>query len=127
MIDFDDDDDDDEGVVEDPYSGGGYGRPPVAHRFGPGNPGRPRGSRNKPKSLWDEFQRALDKDVAVQGGNTVTVRRAMVAKAVREGLTGGSKDTIKLLQLLLPEEARRERQKKLRPPTLAELLNDEDN
>jgi hypothetical protein len=40
----------------------GYGRPPVEHQFKPGNPGRPKGSRNKfgeafIQALADDFER----------------------------------------------------------------------
>jgi hypothetical protein len=42
----------------------GPGHPPLAHRFQPGNPGRPRGSRNK---LGEAFIAALAEDFAEHG------------------------------------------------------------
>jgi hypothetical protein len=42
----------------------GPGHPPLAHRFQPGNPGRPRGSRNK---LGEAFIAALAEDFAKHG------------------------------------------------------------
>jgi hypothetical protein len=42
----------------------GPGHPPLAHRFKPGNPGRPKGSRNK---LGEDFIRALSEDFATHG------------------------------------------------------------
>ena len=42
----------------------GPGHPPLAHRFKPGNPGRPRGSRNK---LGEAFIAALAEDFEKHG------------------------------------------------------------
>jgi hypothetical protein len=42
----------------------GPGHPPLAHRFQPGNPGRPRGSRNK---LGEAFIAALAEDFEKHG------------------------------------------------------------
>ena len=42
----------------------GYGRPPVEHQFKPGNPGRPKGSRNK---LGEAFIQALADDFEKHG------------------------------------------------------------
>ena len=50
----------------------GPGRPPVAHQFKPGNPGRPKGARNK---LGEQFIAAL----AAPLGSAVGVREDKVA------------------------------------------------
>lgn len=42
----------------------GPGRPPVAHQFKPGNPGRPKGARNK---LSEQFIAALAADFEAHG------------------------------------------------------------
>ena len=42
----------------------GPGNPPVAYRFQPGNPGRPKGSRNK---LGEDFIAAVAEDFAKHG------------------------------------------------------------
>lgn len=130
MIDFDDDDDDgdgdDEAVVEDPYSGGGYGRPPVAHQFKPGNSGRPKGSRNKPKTFAEELERALDQQLQAQGGELVTPRRFIATEAVRDAMTGSKKDRLEFVKAMAAIEARQARKKKEKPLTLDEILNGTD-
>lgn len=50
----------------------GFCRPPVAHQFKVGNPGRPKGSRNK---LGEDFVAALAEDFAANGKQAIeTVR-----------------------------------------------------
>ena len=46
----------------------GPGRPPVAHQFKPGNPGRPKGSRNK---LGEHFIAALCADFEAHGARVI--------------------------------------------------------
>lgn len=46
----------------------GRGRPPVAHQFKPGNPGRPKGSRNK---LGEHFIAALCADFEAHGARVI--------------------------------------------------------
>jgi hypothetical protein len=46
----------------------GRGRPPVEHRFKPGNPGRPKGSRNK---LGEHFIAALCADFEEHGVSVI--------------------------------------------------------
>jgi hypothetical protein len=55
-----------EGEVLSP--GVGRGRPPVAHQFKPGNPGRPKGSRNK---LGEHFIAALCADFEAHGPRVI--------------------------------------------------------
>jgi hypothetical protein len=51
----------------------GPGHPPVAHRFQPGNPGRPRGSKNR---LGEDFIRALAEDFEKHGAAVIEKVRA---------------------------------------------------
>ena len=46
----------------------GYGRPPVEHQFKPGNPGRPKGSRNK---FGEAFIQALADDFEKHGAEVI--------------------------------------------------------
>jgi hypothetical protein len=46
----------------------GYGKPPVEHQFKPGNPGRPKGSRNK---LGEAFIQALANDFERHGAEAI--------------------------------------------------------
>ena len=46
----------------------GRGRPPVQHQFKPGNPGRPKGSRNK---LGEHFIAALCADFEAHGARVI--------------------------------------------------------
>src|SRR5262245_36762420 len=46
----------------------GYGKPPVEHQFKPGNPGRPKGSRNK---LGEAFIQALAEDFERHGAEVI--------------------------------------------------------
>lgn len=51
----------------------GPGKPPVEHQFKPGNPGRPKGSRNK---LGEAFIEALHDDFNEHGVEAITKMRA---------------------------------------------------
>ena len=51
----------------------GPGHPPVEHRFKPGNPGRPKGSRNK---LSEEFLSALAADFEKHGAKVIAEVRS---------------------------------------------------
>jgi hypothetical protein len=68
----------------------GPGHPPVAHRFQPGNPGRPRGSKNR---LGEDFIRALAEDFAKHG--------PAVIEKVR---TDRPSDYLKIISGLLPKD-----------------------
>jgi hypothetical protein len=64
--------------------------PPVEHQFKPGNPGRPKGSRNK---LGEDFIRALAEDFAKHG------------PAVMEKVRTDKPDAyLKIVALLLPKD-----------------------
>lgn len=51
----------------------GKSRPPVEHQFKPGNPGRPKGARNK---LGEAFLEALHADFAQHGVDAIVKVRA---------------------------------------------------
>lgn len=51
----------------------GPGKPPKAHQFKPGNPGRPKGSRNK---LGEAFVEALHDDFQAEGVAAIQNMRA---------------------------------------------------
>ena len=71
----------------------GYCKPPVEHQFKPGNPGRPKGSRNK---LSENFFKALADDFAENGVKAIQMMRAerpgdyakMIASLQSKELTG---------------------------------------
>ena len=96
-----------------PQPGVGYGRPPPEHQFKPGNPGRPRGSRNKPKTLAEELEAALEEAIAfTTDGESVTARKAIIRKMVREAVTGEAKTTQGAVKIFDVIEARQRRWKK---------------
>ena len=117
-----------EPAPEPPPKGGGYGRPPVEHQFKPGNPGRPRGSRNKPKTMLEEISAALEAEVTIDAtGNSVTARKAIALKAVRDALVKEAKITQDMVKLVDKMEARAQRWKKENPfadDPLLDLLNE---
>jgi hypothetical protein len=106
----------------------GYGHPPVEHQFQPGNPGRPPGSRNKPKSMLEEIAAALEAEVTIDAtGNSVTARKAIALKAVRDALVKEAKITQDMVKLVDKMEARSQRWKKENPladDPLLDLLNE---
>lgn len=106
----------------------GYGHPPVEHQFQPGNPGRPRGSRNKPKTMFDEIADALEEEITVDtAGKGVTARKAIARKAVREALVKEAKITQDMVKIIDRMEARDQRLKKENPfadDPIAELLSE---
>jgi hypothetical protein len=68
----------------------GPGHPPLAHRFQPGNPGRPKGSKNR---LGEDFIRALAEDFEKHG--------AAVIEKVR---IDRPSDYLKIISGLLPKD-----------------------
>jgi hypothetical protein len=68
----------------------GPGHPPVAHRFQPGNPGRPRGSKNR---LGEDFIRALAEDFAKHG--PAVIEKVRIDKP---------SDYLKIISGLLPKD-----------------------
>jgi uncharacterized protein DUF5681 len=79
----------------------GYGRPPKAHRFQPGESGnrkgRPKGSKNTATLLRE----ILDRKIEVRTGSTVrkiSVREAMLTRFAESALKGDTKSAAFLLQ-----------------------------
>jgi hypothetical protein len=79
----------------------GYGRPPKAHRFQPGESGnrkgRPKGSKNTVTLLRE----ILDRKIEVRSGSTVrkiSVREAMLTRFTESALKGDTKSAAFLLQ-----------------------------
>jgi hypothetical protein len=60
----------------------GYGRPPVEHQFKPGNPGRPKGSRNK---FGEAFIQALADDFERHGTEVIERVRIEKPEALSQG------------------------------------------
>ena len=69
---------------------GGPGRPPVQHQFKPGNPGRPKGARNK---LGEAFVSALLDDWNEHG-----------AKAIKDMRDKNPTDYCKVVAAVIPKE-----------------------
>ncbi|MDX2266450.1 MAG: DUF5681 domain-containing protein [Hyphomicrobiales bacterium] len=92
----------------------GYGRPPLASRFKPGQSGNPRGRPSGRKNLRTEVRDALTATVTVtMDGRKVrmTKRQAMIEKQMGKALSGDSKAAALLLTLgerYLAEEPRAE-------------------
>ena len=68
----------------------GPGHPPAEHRFKPGNPGRPKGARNK---LGEAFLEALLTDFAENG-----------VKAITDMRDKNPGDYVKVVASILPKE-----------------------
>ena len=88
----------------------GYGKPPVSHRFRPGQSGNPsgrvRGVRNLKSDLADELAETI---VVHEGGvaATLTKQRAFVKRLCAKALSGEPRAMAQLAQLtmrLLPSE-----------------------
>lgn len=69
----------------------GYGRPPHASRFKPGQCGNPKGRPRKPKNLNDAVERELDRIVVVREGGRekrLTKREVMSRQLVDASCRG---------------------------------------
>ena len=70
----------------------GRGKPPVETQFKPGNPGRPKGSRNK---LGEDFIQALYADFSEHGAAAIAVVRSEKPS-----------DYVKVIASILPKEVK---------------------
>jgi hypothetical protein len=72
----------------------GYRKPPVEHQFKPGNPGRPKGSRNK---LGEAFLEKLLEDFAEHGVEAIAACR-----------TNSPETYVRVIAGILPKEIQAE-------------------
>ena len=105
----------------------GYRNPPKSGQFRAGNPGRPAGSRNRPKSLAEEIEAALETEIALGGGDDiVSARKAIAKKLVRDALMQEAKITQGFAKIALENELIERRWKKQYPngdDSLSEILS----
>jgi hypothetical protein len=98
------DDDDPEG----PGYEVGYGRPPKATRFKPGQSGNPRGRPKGAKSIPALLEGELNRKIRVREGNRermLTKRELLVRRLVANGVQKGGRDGELLLKLLASHAA----------------------
>jgi Family of unknown function (DUF5681) len=72
----------------------GYGRPPRAHQFKPGESGNPKGRPKGAKSEASIWQTRLNEKIEVREGGRVrriTVREAIVLRCIDDALKGNIK------------------------------------
>ena len=105
----------------------GYRNPPESGQFKPGNPGRPPGSRNRPKTFAEEIEAALETEIALGGADeVVSARKAIAKKLVRDALVDTPRTTLGFAKIALDSELTERRWKKLYPNgdnTLADILS----
>ncbi len=81
----------------------GYGRPPAASRFKPGQSGNPAGRPKRAPSFTLELMEELAVETTVEGGREKITRQRAIAKSlVNEAINGN----VRVLSLLLPMLAR---------------------
>lgn len=81
----------------------GYGRPPKAHRFRPGESGNPRGRPKKTPTLYEELMKELARPVQIKMRNrTVKISKleAILRKLLQSCLEGDTRATRLLLAML---------------------------
>jgi hypothetical protein len=78
-------------MVEDDDDRMGYGRPPKARRFTPGQSGNPKGRPKKPPSAGEAFDRVARKKITTGDGRKVAVTEAIVMSQTRKALKGDNK------------------------------------
>jgi hypothetical protein len=79
----------------------GYGKPPKAHRFRPGQSGNRRGRPKGAKNTATLLREILDRKIEVRTGTTVrkiSVREAILTRFAESALKGDSKSAGFLLQ-----------------------------
>jgi len=83
----------------------GYGRPPKAHRFKPGQSGNPKGRRKKPKALPDigtALDKVFSKQVTINDNGqsrSVHVLEAMILSLVSSATRGNARALLTLVKL----------------------------
>lgn len=100
-------DNDDDGP-EEPHYQVGYGRPPKATRFKPGQSGNPRGRPKGAKSIPALLEGELNRKIRVREGNRermLTKRELLVRRLVANGVQKGGRDGELLLRMLASHAA----------------------
>jgi hypothetical protein len=69
----------------------GYGRPPKARRFTPGQSGNPSGRPKKPPSTNEAFDRIARKKITTSDGRKVPMTDAIVLSQTKKALKGDNK------------------------------------
>lgn len=72
----------------------GYGKPPKASRFKPGQSGNPKGRKKGKKSLAQLFKDILDEKITVREGQilkTYSAKEVMLRQIVKGGMKGDAK------------------------------------
>ena len=80
----------------------GYGRPPKAHQFKPGQSGNRHGRPRNPKTLTDHFERELRKTVIIREGDRtrkVTKGELLATRMVNDALNGDYRKGVLVHQL----------------------------
>lgn len=99
--------DDDDGPEGSDYEVG-YGRPPKATRFKPGQSGNPRGRPKGAKSIPALLEGELNRKLRVREGNRermLTKRELLIRRLVANGVQKGGRDGELLLKLLASHAA----------------------
>src|SRR5262249_32255388 len=84
----------------------GYGRPPVAHRFKPGNKANPRGRRRGARNRKIVIQEVLFEPVTVrEGGETrqMPALEAVLKKTLSKALAGDNKAALMIIGIAQKE------------------------
>lgn len=78
----------------------GYGRPPRASRFKPGQSGNPKGRPRKPKTLMEAVERELDRAVIVREGGREKrlTKREVVSRQLVDASCRGQLGATRLLR-----------------------------
>jgi hypothetical protein len=93
---------------EEPHYEVGYGRPPKATRFKPGQSGNPRGRPKGAKSIPALLEGELNRKIRVREGNRermLTMRELLVRRLVANGVQKGGRDGDLLLRMLASHAA----------------------
>ncbi len=99
--------DNDDGPEEPDYEVG-YGHPPKANRFKPGQSGNPRGRPKGAKSIPALLEGELNRKIRVREGNRermLTKRELLVRRLVANGVQKGGRDGELLLRMLASHAA----------------------
>jgi hypothetical protein len=103
----------------------GYGRPPKASRFKPGQSGNPRGRLRGQSNLATDLARELGEQIRIREGDqekSVSKQRAMVKALVAKSLKGDARAAALLISLLVKVEEQADR---ATPPSKAVSSQDQ--